>query len=176
MGDIVPVRFPHHRRLDMARRRNVVRLGVPALIVAGLAVVALWRVGAPAGDPRAVGTTGRAATTPSRPLTAIVEVLSANAVGRQASLERVAIREVTSPRTFWIGSGDESSFVVLDPDVKRSPDTRVTRGARVTLIGLVRPAPDPAQAVRQWNIDSATAEFVKQHGTYVHATEIRPAL
>jgi hypothetical protein len=159
----------------MTRRRNVVRLGVPGLIVAGLAVVALWRVGAPANDPRAVGTTGRAAA-PSRPLTAIVEVLSANAVGRQASLERVAIREVTSPRTFWIGTGEESSFVVLDPDVKRSPDTRITRGARVTLIGLVRPAPVPAVAVRQWNIDPATADFVKQRGTYVHATEIRPAI
>ncbi len=159
----------------MTRRRNVVRLGVPGLIVAGLAVVALWRVGAPANDPRAVGTTGRAAA-PSGPLTAIVEVLSANAVGRQASLERVAIREVTSPRTFWIGTGEESSFVVLDPDVKRSPDTRITRGARVTLIGLVRPAPAPAVAVRQWNIDPATADFVKQRGTYVHATEIRPAI
>ncbi len=159
----------------MTRRRNVVRLGVPGLIVAGLAVVALWRVGAPANDPRAVGTTGRAAA-PSGPLTAIVEVLSANAVGRQASLERVAIREVTSPRTFWIGTGEESSFVVLDPDVKRSPDTRITRGARVTLIGLVRPAPAPAVAVRQWSIDAATADFVKQRGTYVHATEIRPAI
>jgi hypothetical protein len=132
-------------------------------------------VGAPANDPRAVGTTGRAAA-PSGPLTAIVEVLSANAVGRQASLERVAIREVTSPRTFWIGTGEESSFVVLDPDVKRSPDTRITRGARVTLIGLVRPAPAPAVAVRQWSIDAATADFVKQRGTYVHATEIRPAI
>jgi hypothetical protein len=176
MADIVPVRFLHGRGLDMARRRNVVRLGVPGLIVAGLAVVALWRVGAPADDPRTVGTSGRAAAGRSVPLTQIVEVLSTNAVGRQASLERVAIHEVTSPRTFWIGMGDESSFVVLDPDVKRSPDTRVTRGARVTIIGLVRPAPAPAEAVRQWAIDAATADVLKQRGTYVHATEIRPAL
>src|SRR5688572_26141554 len=35
-------------RREMPRRRNVVRLGVPALIVAALAIVALWRVGAPA--------------------------------------------------------------------------------------------------------------------------------
>jgi hypothetical protein len=159
----------------MARRQDVVRLGVPALIVAGLAVLALWRVGAPAGGRQAVGTSGRAAP-PSLPLTQIVEVLASNAIGRQASLERVAIHEVTSPRTFWIGTGGEMSFVVLDPDVKRSPDTRIARGARVTIIGLVRPAPDPAQAVRQWSIDAATAAFVRQHGTYVHATEIRPAI
>ena len=160
----------------MARRRNVVRLGIPGLIVAGLAVVALWRVGAPAVDSRPVGTSGRAADGPSQPLTQIAEVLAANAVGRQASLERVAIHEVTSPRTFWIGTGDESSFVVLDPDVKRSPDTRIARGARVTLIGLVRPAPAPEVAVRQWSIDAATAKFVKERGTYLHATEIRAAL
>ena len=86
------------------------------------------------------------------------------------------IREVTSPRTFWIGDGDEAAFVVLDPDVRRGPDVRIARGARVTMIGLVRPAPAPSEAMKQWAIDAATAEALEKRGTYLHAVEIRPAL
>ncbi len=122
------------------------------------------------------GTTGRAAPLRSLPLTQIADVLAANAAGRQASLENVSVQAVTGPRTFWIGEGDESAFVVLDPDVKRSPDARIAPGARVTLLGLVRPAPDPEAAMRQWSIDAATAESLQKRGTYLHATEIRPAL
>ena len=96
--------------------------------------------------------------------------------GRQASLERVAVREVTSPRTFWIGEGDEAAFVVLDPDVKRGPDVRIAPGVRVSLIGLVRPAPPPSDAMRQWAIDASTAELLEKRGTYLHAIEVRPSL
>jgi hypothetical protein len=103
-------------------------------------------------------------------------LLAENTAGRQASLERVAVRDVTSPRTFWIGKGDEAAFVVLDPDVKRGPDVRIAPGALVTLIGLVRPAPAPSEAMRQWAIDAATAESLRNRGTYLHAVEIRPAL
>jgi hypothetical protein len=160
----------------MARRRNVVRLGVPALIVAGLAAVALWRVGAPVADPSAVGTTGTASPVRTVPLTRIADLLAENTAGRQASLERVPVREVMSLRTFWIGEGDQSAFVVLDPDVKRGPDVRIAPGARVTLIGLVRPAPPVDEAMRQWAIDAATARSLEERGTYLHAIEVRPAL
>ena len=160
----------------MARRRNVVRLGVPALIVAGLAAVALWRVGAPAADSSAAATSGSSSPLGTPPLTRIADLLAENTTGRQASLERVPVREVMSPRTFWIGDGDELAFVVLDPDVKRGPDVRIAPGARVTLIGLVRPAPAPSEAMRQWAIDAATAEALEQRGTYLHAVEVRPAL
>ena len=161
----------------MARRRNVVRLGVPALIVAGLAAVALWRVSAPAADPAVPGTTGTSASPTRTPqLTRIADLLAENTTGRQASLERVPVRQVMSPRTFWIGDGDESAFVVLDPDVKRGPDVRIVPGARVTLIGLVRPAPAPNVAMKQWAIDVATAEALEKRGTYLHAVEVRPAL
>lgn len=91
-------------------------------------------------------------------------------------MERVPVRDVTSPRTFWIGTGDELAFVVLDPDVKRGPDVRIAPGAHVTLIGLVRPAPAPGEAMRQWTIDAATAEALEKRGTYLHAIEVRPAL
>jgi hypothetical protein len=46
----------------------------------------------------------------------------------------------------------------------------------VTLIGLVRPAPAPSEAMRQWAIDAATAELLRKRGTYLHAVEVRPAL
>ena len=160
----------------MAQRRNVVRLGIPALIVGGLAVVALWRIGGPVTDSSAVGTTGTASPARALPLTRIGDLFFENAAGRQASLERVPVREVTSPRTFWIGEDDESAFVVLDPDVKRGPDATIAPGARVTLIGLVRPAPPADEAMRQWGIDAATAEALTKRGTYLHATEIRAAL
>lgn len=159
----------------MARRRAVVRLGVPALIVAGLALVALWRVGPPVRESDQVATTGSAAPgARAVPLTKLAELLTENAIGREASLEAVEVRQITSPRTFWVGAIDEEpAFAVLDPDVRRTASAPVAPGARVTLIGLVRPAPDPNQAMKQWNIDAATARSLQERGTYVHVTEIR---
>ena len=151
----------------------MVRLGIPALIVAGLAMVALWRVGAPAADVPTVGTTGTAEPARAEPLTRIADLLVENVAGRQASLEGVRIETVTSPRTFWIGGDDQRAFVVLDPDVKRSAELRIEPGARVTLIGMVRPAPPIDQAMQQWSIDAVTAESLRRAGTYLHAIEIR---
>src|SRR5262245_51335247 len=102
--------------LAMARQRNVIRLGAPALIVAGLAIAALWRIGAPVQHIATVGTSGTIAG-PAGPLTQVAEIVLDTAPGRTASLERVPVREITSPRTFWIGPADEPpAFVVLDPD------------------------------------------------------------
>ena len=155
----------------MPRRRNAVRLGIPAIIVAALAIIALWRVGPPPEEPHAVGTNGVASA--AEPLRSVAEVLGSNVVGRQASLERVRIREVVTDRTYWIGSGDERAFVVLDPDVKRIGIVRMVPGARVTLVGLVRPAPEPEQAMRDWHVDAETARSIKERGTYLHVTELR---
>jgi hypothetical protein len=138
--------------MDMARSRNVVRLGVPALIVAALAVAALWRVGAPATDATAIAP-------------------SANV--RPAALEGVRVVTVTSPRTFWMEAQGERAFVVLDPDVVRAPEVGIEPGARLTLVGLVRPAPPPDQAMRQWGIDADTAHALEELGTYLHCTEVR---
>ncbi len=156
-------------------RRHAVRLGIPALIVAALALVALWRVGPPAIEPATTGTSGTAVPSAvAAPLTTLAEVVAANAVGRQASLESVEVREITSARTFWIGTaGGEQAFVVLDPDVKRAEGADLAEGRHLTLIGLVRPAPDTATAIRQWKIDEATAKSLSEHGTYLHVTEIR---
>jgi hypothetical protein len=165
------------------RRQAAVRLAIPAFIVAALAVVALWRVApppdAPEGVPAAV--TGAATgTAPARerpaPLTTIGALLVENAIGREASLAAVTVLEVTSPRTFWIGEPRRVPvFVVLDPDVKRDGVTAVTRGMRVRLVGLVRPAPVAQRAIQQWQIDSTTADALLQIGTYLHATEIHAA-
>ncbi len=62
---------------------------------------------------------------------------------------------------------------MLDPDVKRAEGAAIAEGRRVTLIGLVRPAPDTATAIRQWKIDEATAKSLTERGTYLHVTEIR---
>src|SRR2546423_5567589 len=99
-------------------RRAVVRLGVPALIVALLAIVALWRVGPPPQQQAgAVGTTGTGAGKAlTIPIKTVAELISNNSIGREASLEHVRIRERAGDRFFWIGSGDERPvFVVLDP-------------------------------------------------------------
>jgi hypothetical protein len=167
----------------MARRRVAVRLGIPALIVALLAFIALWRVGPPPQSSEAVATTGtetpEARDARSAPLTTLADVLTANALGRQASLEHVRIKQIVTERTFWIGSGaketatEETAFAVLDPDVKRVDAPRIAPGVRVTLIGLVRPAPDPGQAISDWKIDAATAKTLQERGTYVHVTEVR---
>jgi hypothetical protein len=157
-------------------RRAVVKLGIPALIVAVLAVAALWRVGRPPQqNPTAVGTTGtRAEKTLTVPLTTLAELVSNNAVGREASLEHVRIRERAGDRFYWIGSGDERPvFVVLDPDVKRTTETTLRPGARVTLIGIVRPVPKADEAMKQWHLPAATATLVADAGTYLYVTEIR---
>ena len=161
----------------MVRRRHAVRLGIPALIVTVLTVIALWRVGSPpqnvAVDP---GTTEPRRTQPSvGPVTSIAEILTQNSIGRRASLEQVEIREVVSSRTFWFGPADAMpAFAVLDPDVRRESAVPLTPGARVTLIGIVRPSPPPDQAMRQWGLNDATARVVSERGTYLHVTEVRP--
>ena len=158
-------------------RRVVVRLGVPALVVAALAVIALWRVGPPPVSTGEVGTAGVPAPEGvTAPLTAVADMLTNNAVGREASLERVPIRERVADRYLWIGGGDERPvFAVLDEDVKvdTEPPIDLKPGQRVTLIGIVRPVPKAAEAVTQWHVSPATGTLIEESGTYLHVTEIR---
>jgi len=156
----------------MGRRPRAVRLAIPAAFVAVLTFIALWRVGAPA-----VPASGSSSPAPEplAALTQITEVLADNSIGRRASLEKVVVKAVASPRTFWIGTGDERVFVVLDPDVKNPSKVPLTAGSAVTLIGLVRAAPTEDQAIKQWALDPATAKTVRERGTYLHVTEIQPA-
>ena len=155
----------------MARRPRAVRLGVPALFVAILTFVALWRVSGPppASSTESPGSPAEVLA----PLTQIAEVLAENSIGRQASLENVIVREAPSPRTLWIGADGDRVFVVLDPDVKNLSGTPLRPGASVTLLGLVRAAPTEETAMRQWAIDAATAAALKERGTYLHVTEVR---
>ena len=155
----------------MGRRPRAVRLAIPAAFVAVLTFVALWRVTAPAVP--ASGSTSPAPE-PLAALTQIAEVLADNSIGRRASLEGVVIREVASPRALWIGSGDSRVFVVLDPDVKNASYVPIRVGERATLIGLVRAAPSEDEAIKQWALDPVTAKSVRERGTYLHVTEIRP--
>ena len=166
----------------MARARNVVRLGIPALIVAGLALVALWRVAPPDSRPvatsgsRPVAAGGGASSTPAAdgPLRRVADALVKSAVDREASIEDVEIRQVTSARTFWAGAVDERPlFVVLDPDVVRPAHLRLSPGRRVTLIGLVRPSPPAAAAQKDWGLDEATAKSVEEIAVYLHVTRIQ---
>ena len=155
----------------MGKRPRAVRLAVPATFVAILTFVALWRVSAPV-----VPASGKSASPePLAALTQIADVLAQNSVGRRASLEQVVIRDVASPRTLWIGGGEERVFVVLDPDVQNASHVPLRAGERVTLIGLVRAAPSEDDAIKQWALDPATAKTVRERGTYLHVTEIRPA-
>jgi hypothetical protein len=158
-------------------RRAVVKLGIPALVVAGLAVIALWRVGPPPTGTSEVGTTG--AEVPeavTAPLSTVAELLTNNAVGREASLEHVLVRERVADRYLWIGGGDERPvFAVLDEDVKVDTGHPVDLrpGQRVTLIGIVRPVPKADEAVKQWHVTAATGKLVEESGSYLHVTEIR---
>ena len=164
----------------MKRPRKAVRVGVPILVIGLLALAALWRIGAPA-DALRTGTSTDGRRAGLEPLTSITDVAAGTGVLRKASLENVRVRELPSPRTAWIDSGSaplaapstERVFAVLDPDVKRPADLVWQSGARVTLIGLVRPSPAAADAIRQWSIDDATAAELQERGTYLHVTEIR---
>ncbi len=85
------------------------------------------------------------------------------------------MREVLSRRAFWFGSTDtERSLAVLDPDVVRNGVTTLTTGMRVTLVGIVRPAPPANDAMQQWKIGEAAAQALAERGTYLHVTEIKP--
>jgi hypothetical protein len=154
----------------MGKRPRAVRLAIPATFVAVLTLVALWRVSAPVAP-----TSGSATSRPQplQPLTQIAEVLADNSIGRRASLEGVVVREIPSPRTLWIGTGDERVFAVLDPVVKNPSLVSVQVGARLTLIGLVRAMPPEETAIRQWALAPAAAKSAREHGTYLHVTEIR---
>ena len=155
----------------MGKRPRAVRLALPATIVAILTFVALWRVTSPTAPAAGSKSSPLEAL---GPLTQIAEVLADNSIGRQASLEKVVVREIVSPRALWIGEDDHRVFVVLDPDVKNPSGVRLTPGSSVTLIGLVRVAPSQEEAIRQWSLDAATAKALHERGTYLHVTEIRP--
>lgn len=165
----------------MKRPRKAVRIGLPILVIGLLALAALWRVGAPADDARQDAAGGRREG-PLEPLTRITDVSAATSVLRKASLENVRVIGLPSERTAWIDAGSaplaspsaERVFAVLDPDVQRAADVPWQADARVTLIGLVRPSPPAAEAIRQWKIDDQTAAELEQRGTYLHVTEIRP--
>ena len=157
------------------KRQRAVRIGIPALIIAGLTFVALWRVSAPPAPPP-VGAPPSQKPTPLPPLTNPQDVHAASAIGRRVLLDSVLIHDIPSVRTLWIGNDTRNLVLaVLDPDVKQSHEARVVAGGRVTLVGLVRGAPQPDVAVRQWGIDGATAQVVQQGGTYLYVTEVRPA-
>ena len=156
----------------MGKRPRAVRLAIPAVFVAVLTFVALWRVTSPV-----VPASGESAEPePLAALTQIAELLSQNSIGRRASLEQVVIRDVASPRALWIGADEERVFVVLDPDVKNASHVPLRAGEHVTLIGLVRAAPPEDEAIKQWAIDAATARALRDRGTYLHVTEVRPAV
>jgi hypothetical protein len=136
---------------ESTRRRRAVVLAVPAAFVAALALVALWRVGTPPSpEPGALGTIG---LNPDR----------------SATLERVEVRQLTSDRTFWVGSlGDDPVFVVAERPMRLEP------GSEVTVSGRVESAPPIAEARRRWGIDDATARAVSERGVYVRASRITP--
>ena len=159
----------------MARRRTVVKLGIPALIVAVLAVAALWRVGGPVNRSTVVGTSSAGSVVPAlTPLTGVADLLTTNAIGREASLEEVYVRDRVGDRSFWIGSGNEPAvFAVLDPDVKNTDAVEVLPGRRVTLIGLVRPVPTAVEAVDRWHVPTAAGTLIEESRTYLHVTEVR---
>jgi hypothetical protein len=132
------------------RRRRAVALGVPALVLALLTIVALWRVGAPrSGEPGSAGTMGLD-------------------VDRRASFERITVRQLTSSRTFWAGSLDEEPvFVVVNQPLHLEP------GNDVAIEGQVEPAPPVEVARREWNVDEPTARAVLERGVYVRARAVR---
>jgi hypothetical protein len=134
---------------DPRRRRRAVVLGVPAVIVAVMAIVALWRIGdPPAGEPGAAGTIG---LNPDR----------------HATLERVQVRQLTSERTFWAGPADDDPvFVVSEQPVRFEP------GTEVTIAGRVESAPAVEVARRKWGVDEATARAVRARGVYLRASRI----
>ena len=154
------------------KRRRAAQIGIPALVIGVLTFIALWRIGTPVPADSNDTTAATPAALP--PVTTTAEVLLPTSIGRRATLESVPILATPSPRTLWIGSDSVRVFVVLDPDLKQSHEARVTPGARVTLIGLVRRAPSPDDAMRQWSIDAETAETVRDGGIYLHVIEVRP--
>jgi hypothetical protein len=134
------------------RRRRAVVLGVPAIIVAVLAMIALLRLGAPGErEPGAAGTMG---VNPDR----------------EASIASIEVRQLTSDRTFWAGAIDEEPvFVVSERAIRLEP------GSRVALVGRMEPAPRLDVAQRQWKVDEATARAVQERGSYLRATSITTA-
>lgn len=93
---------------------------------------------------------------------------------REAALEDIEIRQVTSATTFWAGKvGEEPVFVVLDANVRRARNVRLLAGREVALVGEVHPAPAVAEMQQAWRVDEATATAVMEMGRYLLASEIR---
>ncbi len=154
------------------RRHRAVRLGAPALFVAALALLALWRVGiseSPATDS-AAGTSGGGSEIVG-PITRLADVLAANVVGREASLDHVVVQRRVGKRAFWAAAAGRPVLAVAGED---TPLDAMASGAVVTLRGRVEAAPS-LDVLREWGIDDASAWAVEDAGVYLHVREVRPA-
>lgn len=169
-------KLPPDRRRNVARTGTLgIRLGVPALLVLALLLVALWRIGPSPATRTAIGTSGTVPPFPiDGPLVRVADTLLANSIGREASLDHVIIREMTGPDSFWAGGiDDQLVFVLLRPDVKLARGVEIQEGNEVTLTGVVRAAPDESEAVSRWHVSPATAKSLKEIGTYIEAGQVR---
>lgn len=137
-------------RLRSGRSRVIVRLGIPLLIVTVLTLAALWRV-------------ARTPVATDEPATV------AMASGQTITLAGVEVRQLTSRRTFWLGSPDEvPTFVALD----REAPAELEPGRRVTVRGVIEPAPSVDEARERWGINAATARMVRERGLYLRAESL----
>jgi hypothetical protein len=156
----------------VTRRPRAVRLGIPGAIVGVLAIVALWRLG---GTPPS-GNRGQAAAPVSAPITAVVDLVAHNTIGRQASLDRVQVGEMVSARAFWIGTSDEKAvFAALDRAAAVPAGLVIAQGTHIAITGVVQPASDAAAVASRLGIDAATAAAVARQGTYLLVTAVRRA-
>ena len=144
------------------------RLGIPALIVAVLAIIALWRVGPPPDKAAPVATTGSG---PEKvlgaPIEDAAELLSNNSVGREASLEHVQVRELVGGRGLWIGSAGIGPYSAPRSRRQARRSGR-TAGGNASHPRRHCPAgPTAADAEQRWQVPAAQATLIEQSGTYL---------
>jgi hypothetical protein len=132
----------------------------------------------PDGSTVATATTG---TTGEPALTDLASVVSATiagrAVGRMVDLAGVTVRSIPTSRSFWIASGANRTFVVVDaPTVQAATrgGAAIKEGATIALRGEIRQLPGASDqvTVTDWGLGRADAEKLKEEKTYIYASRV----
>jgi hypothetical protein len=101
----------------------------------------------------------------------------ATLAGSPVSLQRAQVESVIGDQSFWIGSASGRIFVTFaeipTPGKPKEGQVAIRAGQTVNLSGVIRSMPTLSDEwLKQNQVDSKTAESLKQQAIYIHASEV----
>lgn len=117
--------------------------------------------------------TGRAAIAGSG-----VAVLNSNNrssfVGSTIRATNVTVENKVNDYAYWITTPNSEPMLVIT-SLQQLPNGPINNGEHVNVTGVVRQAPNEAEAQQEWGLSPDDAKRVERQGAYIVASEVKPA-